>query len=65
MAGLFADTDADLRRDWPIEGDLPWNLDAAIRTFLNRWTPCVLSAENRPTIEAELRALIQDAKEQP
>lgn len=41
----------------------PFDLDTAIRTFLNRWIPRVLSAENRPTIEAELRALIQDAKE--
>lgn len=40
-----------------------FNLDTAIRTFLNRWIPRVLSAENRPTIEHELRALIQDAKE--
>ena len=41
---------------------MPYSLDLAIATFLNRWIPRVLSAENRPTIEAELRELIADAK---
>ena len=43
--------------------DRPWTLDLALAIFLNRWIPRVLSEENRPTIEAELRALIADAKE--
>ena len=40
-----------------------FDLDRAVATFLNRWIPRVLSEDNRPTIEAELRELIADAKE--
>ena len=41
-----------------------FDLDRSVETFLNRWIPRVLSAENRPTIERELRELIAEAKRQ-
>ena len=63
MTNLFtglSESPQPITRDMEV---LPWTLDQAVTVFLNRWIPRVLSAENLPTIEAELRELIADAIE--
>lgn len=57
--GWFGYVTDDQRKAHRCDG---FNLDRAVETFLNRWIPRVLSAENRPTIEKELRELIAEAK---
>ena len=44
----------------PLEIEIPWTLDSAIRVFLHRWS----WRDNKAVIEKELRELIAEAKKE-